>query len=361
MKKILFLASLMCATIAMAAPTITGTSQIDLSSAGQTDKYVRFIISPSFSDGFDNSYDAQAANENGIYVYGNGNRYTMWASNAYTAFLPLGFYTCENTAYTLKFSNFTGTSYEIYDRVENYTITVNGSTPNYDFTIDESEKNSQINDRFIINYNSASFVASVTTNEDGWASFTDQVAGRDVAPVYSSGLKVYKGKVNGTDPNNIVFDLSQVSAIYWGQGVFVKGAPLTTYHFVLATADMHDFDDNEIIGCAEDKPVEEIRIGGQYEIYALRHEGDSPTALYQYVGTDAIPAGKAVMRIHWDDYLIVSGPAPRRITVRVNETEETQAIENVELAAPAEKFIENGEVLIRRGEVVYNLQGQMVR
>ena len=152
MKKIVFLASLMCATtMVMAAPSITATSQIDLATAGQTDKYVRFVMSPSFSDGFDNTWDTPAPNESGIYVLYNNARYTGWASNQYSENLVLGFYAGDNTAYTLKFSNFAGVSYEIYDRVANQIITVNASTPNYDFTIDASQKNSQINDRFVIN------------------------------------------------------------------------------------------------------------------------------------------------------------------------------------------------------------------
>lgn len=151
MKKIVFLASLMCATMVMAAPSITSTSQIDLSTAGQTDKYVRFVLSSSFSDAFDNTWDTPAPNESGIYVLYNSERFTGWASNQYSENLALGFYTGENTSYTLKFSNFKGESYEIYDRVENKMITVNASTEDYNFTIDESQKNSQINDRFVIN------------------------------------------------------------------------------------------------------------------------------------------------------------------------------------------------------------------
>lgn len=166
MKKIAFLASLLCATFAMATPTITGMSQIDLSTSGQTDKYVRFVLADEFSDGFDNTWDTPAPNESGIYVYYGTDRYTGWASKQYTASLPLGFYTGENTAYTLKFSNFMGTEYTIYDRVADQIITVNGSTANYNFTIDESLKNSQINDRFIIN------PVYVEGSWNGWASWS---------------------------------------------------------------------------------------------------------------------------------------------------------------------------------------------
>ena len=163
MKKTVFLVSLLCITIAASAQSITGTSIINLSTTGQPDKELGMILSPSLSDGFDNSWDAYAANESGIYVYSGGQKFTTWASNQYTASLPLGFYTGENTSYALKFSNFSGTAYTIYDRVADKTISVASSTNiqingvdadpanQYTFTIDESLKNSQINDRFIIN------------------------------------------------------------------------------------------------------------------------------------------------------------------------------------------------------------------
>ena len=153
MKKIVFLASLMFATIAMAAPTITSTSQIDLATAGQTDKYVRFVLSDSFSDAFDNTWDTPAPNESGIYVFHNGERFSGWASNQYSENLVIGFYTNDNTNYTLKFSNFTGTEYKLFDLATQTTITVNASTPDYNFTIDEADKNKAINNRFFVNYN----------------------------------------------------------------------------------------------------------------------------------------------------------------------------------------------------------------
>ena len=77
--------------------------------------------------------------------------------------------------------------------------------------------------------------------------------------------------------------------------------------------------------------------------------------LMKYVGTDFIPAGKAYLPV------TVSGPipAPKRISMRFNEP---TAISNVTVeSVKAEKFVENGEILIRRGNEVYNLQGQIVK
>ncbi len=213
MKKIVFLASLMCATMAMAAPSITATSQIDLATAGQTDKYVRFVMSPSFSDGFDNTWDTPAPNESGIYVFSNNARYTGWASNQYSENLALGFYTGDNTSYTLKFSSFSGTSYEIFDRVTKQSITVDGSTPDYDFTIEESEKNSQINDRFVINFTVAPSLCfnyneleinghkgeSLVVKKDN--TVIEEVASLPI--LYTLDLNAYTGRLvvtlNGTD------------------------------------------------------------------------------------------------------------------------------------------------------------------
>ena len=436
MKKIAFLASLLCATFAMATPTITGMSQIDLSTSGQTDKYVRFVLADEFSDGFDNTWDTPAPNESGIYVYYNGARYTGWASKQYTASLPLGFYTGANTSYTLKFSNFSGTEYTIYDRVADQIITVNGSTANYDFTIDESLKNSQINDRFIINpvyvegswdawaswsvafwdngdgsvicevdnleanteyefglhfgtqsgswatngytyksdYKSTAdfehdalagnmklqteaagtytfkweyatrtfsiifpavvpvYAAEVTTNASGLATFS---YASDLAPV--EAFKIYKGAVSGENLN-----LTQVNDVKAGEGVIVYGAANTTYHFNAGTA-TSDFTGNELIAASAWSASHD-----GYDIYVL-----SGNALYLYEGDD-FPANKAFLKIAQSG----SG-APRRISLRFDQA---TAIDNVAAEnVKAEKVVENGQIFIRRGNEVYNLQGQLVK
>lgn len=134
---------------ALAQITPTGTSRIILKTAGQPNKEVNFILHSSFSDGFDNTWDAEAANPGGIYVYYGGERYTTWASNAYSASLPVGFATGTNTSYTLSFANWSGVAYKLYDMEEGEIIDVNGSTPDYNFT---ATANTTFNSRFLINY-----------------------------------------------------------------------------------------------------------------------------------------------------------------------------------------------------------------
>lgn len=157
MKKIAFLVSLTFVALSVAAQSITSTSRIVLSHSGQADKEVNMLLSSSFSDAFDNTWDAEAANTGGVYVFYNDKRYTIWASNKYSDNLALGFGTYNdagNLNYTLKFQNFTGTTeYTLYDRKTATTINVNGSTPDYNFTIDlEDNNNPLITNRFLINY-----------------------------------------------------------------------------------------------------------------------------------------------------------------------------------------------------------------
>ena len=151
MKRIVFLLTMICITLGMSAQTINSRSRIILKTAGETNRNVRLLLSDDFSNGWDNTYDANAAQEGGIYVLYSGDKYSIWASNEYSDNLALGFVATGNLDYTLSFDLFQGTSYTIYDRVENKMITVNASTEDYNFTIDESQKNSQINDRFVIN------------------------------------------------------------------------------------------------------------------------------------------------------------------------------------------------------------------
>ena len=160
MKKIAFLVSLAFVTLTVAAqdPVITSTSSIILD--GQTDVLqVNFAISDSWSDGFDNTWDAANPNKGtGIYVSVNDDEYTTWASNKYSDNLALGFVAAAGGSHKLQFANFSGSSYKIYDRVDNKEIEVlgNGSikidgvaATEYTFTADAGTYNS----RFVINYN----------------------------------------------------------------------------------------------------------------------------------------------------------------------------------------------------------------
>lgn len=77
--------------------------------------------------------------------------------------------------------------------------------------------------------------------------------------------------------------------------------------------------------------------------------------LYRYKGTE-MKANKAYLKL---SNAATSYGAPQRIKMVFAET---QDVENVEFeAVKAVKSIENGQVLIKRGEKVYNVQGQIVK
>lgn len=208
----------------------------------------------------------------------------------------------------------------------------------YSFTLkDEAAyvegENSVIADRFVINYD-PSVVITVTTNEEGWASFAHSV---NVVPLDNS-LKIYTGDVNGD-----VLTLSEVGYVKASEGVIVKGAANTTYEFMQGTA-AGDFSANDLIGC----PVATSVLSGTNFVLSYLN---GVTAFYQYTGSE-IPAHKAYLNFP------AASPAPKHIRMVINDV---TAIDNVEVeTVKAEKFVEDGQVYIRRGNEVYNLQGQKV-
>jgi len=313
----------------MSAQTITSRSRIWLKSAGETDKDVRLLVSSSFSNDWDNTWDATPAQAGGIYVYYQGAKYSIWASNEYSQNLALAFDANDNTEYTLSFASFLGEEYTITDLANNnYVITVNANTQDYVFSITGDERNSTIADRFVINYQAApTYPAQVTTNDKGLATFSH--ASIDLAMV-ESGVKLYKGAISGD-----VLNLTQVDYVPAGQGVIVYGEANTTYHLNYGDGGA-DFTDNELKAAG-------AWLGAGYVL--------SGNLLYVYEGAD-FPENKAFLEIP-------SSGAPRRIRLAFDNA---TAIDNVEAeAVNAEKFIENGQIFIRRGNEVFNLQGQIVK
>lgn len=223
----------------------------------------------------------------------------------------------------------TGTETNITDGGSyGFTISSDPTSPNYTPGYTEGAY-SVIANRFVINYDNTVFVTDVTTNAYGWASFSYDA---NLVAAYPAGLKIYKGSVAGD-----VLNLTKMDYVAANEGVIVYGTPNTTYYFA-AGSGSSDFADNDL------KPAS-AWASHTGSIFCLK--GD---ALYEYVGSD-MPANKA--------YLEISGSsAPKRISLRFNEE---QGIEDVKTDVKAEKFVENGQIFIRRGNEVFNLQGQIVK
>ena len=82
-----------------------------------------------------------------VYAYLNGTEYENLVLDDLTN-VPMGIKTSSATSYTLYFAGLQGT-FSIYDKKLDQTT---NCTANYEFTIEASEVNSIINDRFVLKY-----------------------------------------------------------------------------------------------------------------------------------------------------------------------------------------------------------------
>lgn len=177
-----------------------------------------------------------------------------------------------------------------------------------------------------------SYAAEVTTNAEGLATFS---FASDLQPV-EGGVKLYKG-ANGGDE----LTLTQVDYVKANEGVIVYGEANTTYHFNAGTG-TSNFSGNELKAAST---------------FTYPHAGKdifvlSGNMLYLYEGETMKP-NKAFLQ------LVHSGNAPRHIRLVFSQATD---VENTQAEVKAVKFVgEDGQILIRRGEEVYNLQGQKIR
>jgi hypothetical protein len=332
---VLFSAYVVAADKAIARITITGTT-----SGGSAQ--ITLIENDNYSAGYDDGYDAPC-NINlaedlpktlHIYSYIGANKYSTIATDNLDG-LHVDFITnLLDDEYTMTFEVFTlvaPRTLDIYD-VTTSTRTEISASESYTFTA--AKGHNEIKDRFIINYVAPSYVTSVTTNNDGWATFSYN---QDLVPVNATAQTLYKGAINGE-----YLDLTSVDYVPNGQGVLVYGDPNTTYYFA-AGSGSDDFSDNDLKATATYNTSME-------NVFVLKGN-----AFLEYVGSTPLAANKAYIQ------LPSAGPnnAPARISMRFNEAQGVESIKGE--TVKAEKFVEGGQIFIRRGNEVYNLQGQIVK
>jgi len=202
---------------------------------------------------------------------------------------------------------------------------------------------------YIIVPEAAPATISASLNNWGIGTFS---AKENVKFAYSTeGLKAYKATV--MEGENLHLD--EIAATE-GFVYIPAGTGVILYH-----EGVNDVDESLTVvsdaiqglsGTNNLKPATAFHAGME-NVYIL-HDN----MLYLYTGSE-FKAGKAFLQ------LPANTSAPQRIRMVFHETEEeqqTEAVSNVEAASvKAVKFVENGEILIRRGENVYNLQGQIVK
>lgn len=340
---VLFSAYVVAADSALARITITGTT-----SGGSAQ--ITLIENPSYSAGYDNGYDAPC-NINlaedlpktlHIYSYIGANKYSTIATNNLDG-LHVDFITnLLDDEYTMTFEVFTlapGRTLDIYDLDEHVRTDID---PSESHTFTATKGHNEIKDRFIINY--VAPANTVTTNAYGFCSFasTESVE-------FLGGLKAYRGQYNAGTNELTLYEIGTQVPANTGVILWNSNGTAETFNYNTGVA-APVVSDNDFVGVTTAADPAGIRATGK-EIYCL-----NGNALKQYVGTDEIPAGKAYLPISVGGG---SNPAPKHIVMRFNGT---TAIDNTEAeAVKAEKFVEDGQVYIRRGNEVYNLQGQIVK
>lgn len=186
----------------------------------------------------------------------------------------------------------------------------------------------------------------------GWATFS--CAEKVAVP---AGMKAYKAAYSKTATEEVL-TLTEVSVIPAGEGVILRGEPGVEYTFLATIEGTPDMSDNSLVGCPVRTDVSAVR--ENKDIFCMRYsELFGITGFFLYEG-QYVPAGKAYLPL--DKEPGVPNSAPRNVRFVFNNEQVVTGMDNVD-AQPVEaiKFIENGQLLIRRGDTVYNIQGVRVR
>lgn len=185
----------------------------------------------------------------------------------------------------------------------------------------------------------------------GWATFASPV--KVAVP---SGLKAYKATYsNEGGDEQLVLDAVS-GAIPANEGVLLRGEADHVYTFSPTNDAAGDYTGNALVGCPVRTDI--TSVAATNDIFCLRYsELYSLTGFFIYSG-QYIAAGKAYLPLPKAE----PSSAPRRIRFVFREEQGTTGFDptNAE-AVPTTKFIENGQLYIRRGDAVYTIQGVRVK
>ena len=335
MKK-MFISVIALAMSMMAMATEEAFVRIRFNGASGGESVVRLYQddanTPEYESSFDSDKMLEQSNSKSVLIYGIVG--THKCEDVVTNNLQgveIGFVTNQVDAanYKFTFENPRGLALQLYDRVEDKLLDM---TNNATYTFDAAAGRAEINNRFVIG---APVVTgyTVTPNAAGYATFSAAEA-----TVIPSGVTaVYRGVIAGEELQ--LFAITDF--VPANTGVIVEGVAGTDYNFAIASTSVPALsEDNDLRPTsAYNYPMENV--------FVLK--GD---AFLEYIGTTALKANKAFIQ------LSAQSAAPKRIRMVVNQA---TGVENAAVEVKAEKFIKNGQVLIRRGNEVYNLQGQIVK
>ena len=185
----------------------------------------------------------------------------------------------------------------------------------------------------------------------GWATFASPV--KVAVP---SGVTAYKAEyqLNGNEEELLLTSIGDV--IPAGEGVILHGEADHVYTFSPTNDAAGAYTGNALVGCPVRTDI--TSVAATKDIFCLRYsELYSLTGFFIYSG-QYIAAGKAYLPLPKAE----PSSAPRRIRFVFREEQGTTGFDptNAE-AVPTTKFIENGQLYIRRGDAVYTIQGVRVK
>jgi hypothetical protein len=200
----------------------------------------------------------------------------------------------------------------------------------------------------------------ITLNAYGMTTFSAPYNRAITHEERAAGLKAYVAEYTTANGEEILhltpITTSTDTIITANTGVIIMGAVNQTYSLKtsdVASSETYPANNLKAATLWSNTDIAETKDIIEGEVHANAYVL-SGNLMYKYEGAN-MKANKA--------YLDLAGsPAPRRIRMVVEQEEQTEAIENVETTTEkAQKVVENGQILIKRGERVYNVQGQIVK
>lgn len=342
----MFISVVALAMSVMAMATETAYVQIKLTGATGGTSNVYLTEDDAYTNAFEPGVDVEKmmsqSNSKSVLLYGFvGTTPCEDVVAANLDGLKIGFTTNQvDENYTLTFIGVSGRPLRLYDRVtKTETIIVGNGT--YDFSVEDfTYERVAFNDRFVINRQ----VYNVTLNDCYLATFS---ANENV--IIPEGLNAYTAEFQGEQE------------VLWLHKITTGYIPAATGVILFnpqggISSDQKNFSLEKYAGnvpalsLANDLlPASAWESKHDGYIYALF--GDM-MYIYENAEDKGMKPNKAYLRIG-------GSAAPRRISFRFSGT---TALENAEMNdAKAVKFMKDGEVFIKRGDVIYNLQGQIVK
>ena len=193
--------------------------------------------------------------------------------------------------------------------------------------------------------------AAQGTDAGGWATFA--------APIklaVPQGLTAYKASYEKTATEEIL-NLDPITVIPAGAGVILKGTAGTDYLFAPTDADASDMTGNILVGCVTRTDVSTVRATN--DIFCMRYsDAYDMTGFFLYNG-QYVPAYRAYLPLPKESG---ANNAARRVRFVINEEQVATGMENTQAdSVQSTKLIENGQVIIIRDGIRYNVMGMRIQ